>query len=294
MMGRLSAWIVQMLLVACFLPECRPESPPSIEQPGSGSTRSLEDELLRLTNLHRRSRGLAPLIVDEHLTVIAREQSMGMARQGFISHDLPSGSLDHRLVQAGYQHVTAIENVAHCRTLTGAHKSLLQSPPHERNILDENSTRVGIGIVRSPAGSGGGLYITEIFAKPRERHELSAVQDMFLAKVEEDPDLPVSARPDPLLEEIASDSVHSINFPVEKEELRDLLAASAGRMRRNGRSELSRLDVSVQLLEDPAGVKVPRQIWEQGASTFGSAVREVTTPRNQRAFLILTLIGFSN
>lgn len=293
-MRRLSVWMIRILLVACFLPECRPGSPPSIEQPGSVSPQSLEDELLRLTNLHRRSRGLSPLIADEHLTVIAREQSMGMARQGFISHDLPSGSLDDRLVRAGYQHETAVENVAHCRTVPGAHKALLKSPPHERNILDENATRVGIGVVRSPAASGGGLYITEIFAKPRERHEIAAVQDMFLAKVGEDPNFPVSARPDPLLEEIASDSVHSINFPVEREELRELLAASAWRMRRNGRSELSRLDVSVQLLENPAGIKVPRQIMEQGASTFGSAVREVTTPRNQRAFLILTLIGFSN
>ena len=76
MMGRLSAWIVQMLLVACF---CRNAAgKPSVHRaPGSGSTRSLEDELLRLTACIG-ARG-APLIVDENLTVIAREQSMGMA-----------------------------------------------------------------------------------------------------------------------------------------------------------------------------------------------------------------------
>ena len=48
----------------------------------------LEQEMLLLTNQHRNLRGLPELVLDEALTQIAREHSIGMAQQGFISHNL--------------------------------------------------------------------------------------------------------------------------------------------------------------------------------------------------------------
>jgi hypothetical protein len=101
--------------------------------------------------------------------------------------------------------------------------------------------------------------------------------------------------PDLLLEKLASESVVSLNVPVQREELRDLLASSAGELQKNGRSEIARVDVSVQLVRDPKNLSIPNQTHlGQAASKFGSAIRQVVDNQNEPAFLVLTLIGFTN
>jgi hypothetical protein len=83
--------------------------------------------------------------------------------------------------------------------------------------------------------------------------------------------------------------------PVKKEELRDLLANSADELHKNGRTEISRVDVSVQILRDPSKLNIPNQArLGEAARMFGTAVRHVVDSRNQSALLVLTLIGFTN
>jgi hypothetical protein len=101
--------------------------------------------------------------------------------------------------------------------------------------------------------------------------------------------------PDPMLERLASDSVGSLNIPVKREDLKSLVANSAGELQRNGRTEIARVDVSVQLLHNPLNVDIPnRARIGQKARVFGTAVRQVVDDRNQTAYLVLTLIGFTN
>ena len=72
----------------------------------------LEQEMLALTNQHRIRNGLQALVMDEALSQIAREHSLGMSQQGYISHSQPSGNLKIRMSRAGYHYEIARENVA--------------------------------------------------------------------------------------------------------------------------------------------------------------------------------------
>ena len=256
---------------------------------------SWEQELLSITNQHRIQEGLAPLVLDRELMKIAREHSLDMALQGFISHDLPSGNLQSRLNRAGYLYDVARENVASSRTVSRAHAALLHSPSHKSNINADDVTHIGIGVVRYPYPCDQYLYITEVFATPREEYEPSMVQSQLENRVEELRRQGGGAMDqDPLLDQIASRSLQSLTNPYDKTELRGLLAASASEIQENGKSDLSRLEINVQMVHNPKNLNIPATDREGQAQSYGAAVRQVTDNRNQPAFLVLTLIGVSH
>jgi hypothetical protein len=255
----------------------------------------LEEELLALTNQQRANQGLPILTPDTALIRIARDQSQGMAQQGFISHEQPSGDLQTRMHRAGYLYDVVRENVASARTVTIAQNLLLDSPPHKSNILAADVARVGIGIVRYKPPFDKQLYITEIFAGPLEENQPGAVKELALRRVNELRGQSGSGlvQPDPLLENLATRSVASLQVPVKREDIRRLLATSVGELQNEGRLELSRLDAAVQLLHNPHNLSIPEEAREKKAGAFATAVRQITDSQNQTAFLVLTLIGFT-
>jgi len=276
-----------------LVPDCRSEELPILhDQSVSSSTYVREQELLTILNQDRIRQGLLPLDVDETLSRIARDHSSDMAQQGYISHDQPTGNLQIRLNRAGYRYEAARENLASARTVTRAHKALLKSPSHKRNMLATDVTRVGIGIVQYPYPCDGYLYITEIFATPRDEYEPSMVQNLLKNRVNEIQQQGSGIMdPDPLLDKLAASSLQSLNVSYNRNELQNLLAASASEWQENGGTELSRLEVNVQLLHNPQNLSIPTSNREGQALTYGSAVRQVVDNRNQPAFLVLTLLG---
>lgn len=298
---RLDTLLPLFLLLGGFfhpaaVPECRGEALGNITNTGCCAAESnLEEELLTATNRQRIRHGLDPLVPDGALMQIARAHSDEMAEQGFISHDQPSGNLEVRMHRAGYLYEVVRENVARAGTLSLAQNLLIASPPHRNNILAADVTRVGIGIVRYPSPLDRHLYITEIFAVPREEVPWTAVRDLAAGRVNElrRQNGTPSAQPDPLFENLAFLSIASLKVPIKREELRHLLADSADELISEGRTEFSRLDVSVQLLHNPTNLVIPDQAGEPKAGKFGTAVRRVTDNQNRAAFLVLTLIGFT-
>ncbi len=277
--------------------ECRGEALKNIPNTISYKAEAaLEHELLTLTNHQRIQQGLKALIPDEILTQIARDHSYAMAQQGFISHDQPSGDLQTRMHRAGYLYETARENVAKAQTVSIAQNLFINSPKHRNNMLAANATRAGIGIARCNPPFDKYLYITEIFAAPREEYSPGAVQNLALSRINDlrSQRRSASVQPDPLFENLASRSISSLQVPVKREDLRRLLQDSADELISKGRTELSRLDVSVQLLHNPINLGIPDQAGEKGADIFGTAVRQVTDSQNRAAFLVLTLIGFTH
>lgn len=252
----------------------------------------LEQELLAITNRDRLEQGLPPLVLDEKLMQVAREHSLGMAQQGFISHDQPSGNLQIRLSRAGYSYEAARENVASARTVAKAHAALLNSPRHKENILAADVTRVGIGIARYPSLCDKYIYITEVFAAPREIYEPFMVRDLLENKISALRQQSAGTMaPDPRLDRMASASLDSLSVPYNREELKGLLASSANELQQGGETELSRLEVIVQLLRNPKSLNIPASTHLAQARMYGTAVRQITDSRNQPAFLVLTLIG---
>lgn len=135
----------------------------------SGDDVAHSEELLHLVNQYRITQGLPSLVTDARLTSLARKQAEGMAKQGFISHDLPSGNISVRMSSAGYKHGIVRENVASARTVSYAHNALLESTEHKSNILAADVSHIGIGIAKGDPATryGDYLFIVEIFASPR-------------------------------------------------------------------------------------------------------------------------------
>jgi hypothetical protein len=254
----------------------------------------LEQNLLALLNQHRIGRGLPPLVFDGALTQIAREQSQGMAGQGFISHTLPAGDLKGRMARAGYMIEIARENVASAPSITIAQRALADSPGHEGNMLATDVSHVGIGITRCPLPYSHQLYIAEVFASPRKEYPPELVEEALVSRVDEMRISGVgSMLPDPGLEQVASRSLDSIPFPYKREDLRDLLMASTNELSDADKLGLSHVKASVQLVHNPKNVSLPDYANDGQALTYGAAIRQVMDAQNQSAFLVLTLVGIA-
>lgn len=295
--NRIAVFLVIGLIAGGFLPSgdshARAEGLPQAGfVRGGGSLDVAEQQLLVSVNRERKKQGLRPLDFDAELMALAREHSEEMANQGFISHDQPSGNLQTRMYRAGYLFEVAKENVASSQTVTGAHTALLNSPPHKMNILSTDVTRIGIGVVHRPSPCGRYLYITQLFATPRDAYQPEVVQDMVKDRIR---DLQLrgdgTMHPDPTLEKLASHSLLSLKTPYNRTDLRNLLKASASELKEQGETGLSRLEVSVQLLHDPKKLSLPPSRDSRKTRRYGTAVRQITDKRNQPAFLVLTLLG---
>jgi uncharacterized protein YkwD len=163
-----AAVVIVVILLAATLPSGRL----SAQNPGPAPSTvpveaRLENEFVLKINAERRHQGISPLSMDETLTMLAREHSRQMALLGRLSHNLQEGgSLQNRLQSAGYRFRSARENLACAFSVGQAHSSLLSSPPHARNLLASDVTRLGVGVVRVELEGRTMLYVTQIFAQP--------------------------------------------------------------------------------------------------------------------------------
>jgi uncharacterized protein YkwD len=119
--------------------------------PSSAST------LTTLTNQDRAGAGLGSLAVASDLVAVAVQHSKDMAAKGSIYHNPDLAS------QGGSWQVIA-ENVGKGATPDAINSGFMQSPTHRANILNNQVTQIGIGIVTS----GGTLWVTEIFRLPED------------------------------------------------------------------------------------------------------------------------------
>ena len=123
-----------------------------------------EQEMLRLLNQERTSRGLPALELDPRLVPVARQHSEEMFRLKYFGHQSPVlGSPFDRLQTAKISYTRAGENLAYAHSVAIAHRGLMESPGHRENILRPEFTRVAIGAIS--AGSYGRMF-TQLFITP--------------------------------------------------------------------------------------------------------------------------------
>ena len=261
-----------------------------------GSSASLQQELLILTNQERVVHGLPPLELDMALIKLAQDHAVGMAEQGFISHDIPLGNISVRMERIGYSYETVRENVATAQTVSFAHSALLESPGHKDNILATDVTRIGIGVAHNPSVCSKYLFIAEVFATPGENYEPAHVKDLLttgVEKLQQNGTIIATARRDPVLESIASQSINALSDSYSQEDLRNLLAKSASELQENGKENVSKLEVSVQVLNHPEKLSIPNTLQQGAADMYGAAVRRIKGNGDRPAFMVLTLIGMT-
>lgn len=122
----------------------------------------MEIEMLEMVNYERTLSGLSVLVIDEKAREAARKHGKDMFENGYFSHeDINGGSHDDRMRETGTEFVMSGENLALSQDLESAHKGLMNSPGHRKNILHPFFHRVGIGVID---GGEYGIIFVQNFA----------------------------------------------------------------------------------------------------------------------------------
>ena len=123
---------------------------------------SIELEMIELINKHRESIGLNSLSVLNEANEISRDHSSfmafnfrGLTHEGFTSRiNEIDASTDTKVYRAG-------ENVAYNDSIRKAHKALLNSPGHRKNI-EGTYSHLGLGVT---IDENDRIYVTQIFIR---------------------------------------------------------------------------------------------------------------------------------
>jgi len=129
---------------------------------------SYEAALVELINNERMARNLTPYIVDSRLTASARDHSIDMACNNFISHTGSDGSTSgERMLRRGYTHSWHGENIyaGGSSSPQSTFNWWMNSEPHRNNLMSPNYIHIGIGYIYAPGSRYGG-HFTANFGRP--------------------------------------------------------------------------------------------------------------------------------
>jgi len=126
--------------------------------------KSIEQQVIELTNQERAKQGLPALKADWQLSRVARYKSADMRDKGYFSHDSPTyGSPFQMMKSFNVQYTKAAENIAAGQTSAKAVvDAWMNSSGHRKNILDRELTYIGVGYAK---GGSYGHYWTQMFIK---------------------------------------------------------------------------------------------------------------------------------
>ncbi|SKA72766.1 spore coat assembly protein SafA/uncharacterized protein, YkwD family [Clostridium sp. USBA 49] len=128
--------------------------------PNIDDIKKMENEVIRLVNVERTKRGLAPLTANWELSRVARYKSQDMKTNGYFSHNSPTyGSPFQMMQHFGIIYKTAGENIAMGqKTPAEVMQAWMNSKGHRDNILNPNFKEIGVGIAKD-----GNVYWTQMF-----------------------------------------------------------------------------------------------------------------------------------
>lgn len=132
--------------------------------PNIDSTKSIEQQVIQLTNQERAKYGLKPLANDWELSRVARYKSVDMRDKRYFSHTSPTyGSPFTMMKNFGISYRSAGENIAAGQTTAAAVvRAWMNSEGHRANILNSSYTHIGVGYA---SGGSSRHYWTQMFIK---------------------------------------------------------------------------------------------------------------------------------
>src|SRR5436190_13013606 len=146
---------------------------------------NLERLIHQSVNVERRVSDRDALEWDDMLAILARAHSEDMLKRGYFKHVNPEGQTPmKRLEQAGYNKCRLVseniyQNNLYSRAITEKKKTTydwnsmekiaattikgwMDSADHQKNILERNYTREGIGVAIVKDDPDGKVYVTQI------------------------------------------------------------------------------------------------------------------------------------
>lgn len=132
--------------------------------PQINEVKSIEQQVIDLTNRERAKNGLSPLKADWQLSRVARYKSVDMRDKRYFSHTSPTyGSPFTMMKNFNISYRAAAENIAAGQTTPSeVVQEWMKSPGHRKNILDARMTHIGVGYAK---GGSYRHYWTQMFIK---------------------------------------------------------------------------------------------------------------------------------
>jgi uncharacterized protein YkwD len=138
--------------------------------PGVKHLQEVEDLVFEITNRARQAKGLAPLIKDSELTIVARAYSDDMLLRRFFDHTNPDGLSFHKRISNHYGHLVSFvgENIYSAledkpinirEVAEEIMDTWINSKDHRENLLDPDYTHLGVGV----SASQGKIRVTQEF-----------------------------------------------------------------------------------------------------------------------------------
>jgi uncharacterized protein YkwD len=147
---RAAAAIVLTLLLAGCAAEAPVQEPAMYANMANPGARLDTLAAATMISQYRQNNGLGTVEVDPELVRLAETQSLAMASQNKLDHDVKA-PLARRLNASGYPANVAVENVsAGYHTLAEAFSGWRDSPPHNANMLKNGVTKLGIAASYAP------------------------------------------------------------------------------------------------------------------------------------------------
>ena len=175
------------------------------------------NRVLELTNEHRAANGLNPLTLNQELNASAYGHSRDMAQQDFFDHTGADGSsFSDRNREAGYVSNVGAENIA-VGGLTPEEtvQQWIESPGHNRNLLNPDMTELGVGYFYLENDTGTqnwNHYWTQVFGSGDTNPETTIPEDIVL---ETGPAAPTAEPPVTAPEEDIVVEIGESDFAVE-------------------------------------------------------------------------------
>ena len=287
-------------LFAIVFPGC--SGPQSSAQFGSGFTlvpatpeiRSMERRMAQRLNQDRAQKGLPPLTYDEKLADVARAHSADMRDHGFFAHESPNtGTLDDRMIRAGYLALEARENLAEAPDETQAEDQLLQSPKHYANIMSDTVSHIGIGIVKGGVHEATNYTFTQVFAQPGQEESLTEAQQSIaaiIAKQRRKAGLPpVSANP--RLAQLAEQYIDAMPNEPSPDALQKIGNSVADELATTPIPGVRGVSVGGQLLWQSEQYSPSPALLQAKVRHYGLAIRRVTDANGRPQLKVLILLG---
>ncbi len=151
-------------------------------QEDSMSAGDASARLLALANGDREKAGLPPLAAHPELARIATAHSADMLENGYFGHTSPTtGTAADRVTRAGMRTPLVRENIGHGYSVSEVHRSLMESPGHRDNVLSDDATHVGIGVLVAEKDGRNSYVVTELFIRLAAAIDVDDAPERLLA-----------------------------------------------------------------------------------------------------------------
>ena len=123
------------------------------------------EEIVRLTNLERKSQGLSEVRLDSNLSAAAAQKAADMVARDYWAHVSPVGTQPWYFVSnSGYAYKYAGENLARdFADPDSVVKAWMNSPTHRENLLSSRYQDIGVAVIDGKLGGRETTLVVQMF-----------------------------------------------------------------------------------------------------------------------------------